>query len=70
VRISYDPEIDAAYIHFTDQPLEPGRHSIPCGAPPGVQAMVVMDWVTAQDSGCGSWDSISAGLAAERPETR
>jgi hypothetical protein len=32
MRISYDPEIDAAYIHFTDLPLEPGRDSIPTSA--------------------------------------
>ena len=44
MTITYDPEADAAYIRFTDQPLEPGRDSIPCGAPPGIDAWVVMDW--------------------------
>lgn len=44
MTISYDPEADAAYIRFTDQPLEPGRDSITCGTPPGINAWVVMDW--------------------------
>ena len=44
MTISYDPEADAAYIRFTDQPLEPGRDSIPCATPPGTDAWVVMDW--------------------------
>jgi uncharacterized protein YuzE len=59
VRISYDPDSDAAYIHFTDQPLEPGRDSIPCGAPPGVQAMVVMDWKDGKITGLEVLDANS-----------
>jgi len=42
--ISYDPEVDAAYIQLTDEPLQPGRDSIACSSPPGIDAWVVMDW--------------------------
>ncbi len=44
VRVSYDPEADAAYISLTDEPLMPGRDSIPCDTPDGVNAMVIVDW--------------------------
>jgi uncharacterized protein YuzE len=44
VRVTYDPEVDAAYIRLTDQSLEPGRQSIPCNPPEGIKAWVVMDW--------------------------
>jgi uncharacterized protein YuzE len=45
VRISYDPEADAAYISLTDEPLMPGRDSIPCETPDDQRgAIVVMDW--------------------------
>src|SRR5262245_32351619 len=44
VRVTYDPEADAAYIYLTEEQLKPGRDSIPVGTPEGTQAMVVMDW--------------------------
>ncbi len=44
MRISYDPEADAAYIYLTDEPLAPGRDSIPCDPPEGMRAFVVLDW--------------------------
>jgi uncharacterized protein YuzE len=44
MRISYDREVDAAYIYLTEEPLMPGRDSIPCETPSGVDAMVVLDW--------------------------
>lgn len=45
VRITYDPEADAAYISLTAAELMPGRDSIPCGKPEDVDyAWVVMDW--------------------------
>ncbi len=44
MRVSYDPEVDAAFIYLTDQALEPGRDSIPCETPEGAGAIVVMDW--------------------------
>ena len=42
--ISYDPEADAAYVSLTAEPLAPGRDSIPCETPAGVNAMVIIDW--------------------------
>ena len=68
MRISYDPEIDAAYIYFTGQPLESGRDSIPCDAPPGVQAMVVMDWKDGKITGLevlGASSLLHADLIAQ-----
>jgi len=45
VRVTYDPEADAAYIYLTDKELPPGRDSVPCDPPENVQyAFVVMDW--------------------------
>ena len=44
VRVSYDPEVDAAYIYLTDETLMPGRDSIACEVPDGTNAMVVVDW--------------------------
>jgi uncharacterized protein YuzE len=45
MRISYDPESDAAYIHLTEQDLPPGRDSVPCDPPNGLEhAWVVIDW--------------------------
>ncbi|HZB41481.1 MAG TPA: DUF2283 domain-containing protein [Ilumatobacter sp.] len=51
MRVSYDPEVDAAYIYLTDQSLIPGRESIPCDAPDGVDAMVVVDWKNGRITG-------------------
>ena len=42
--MTYDPEVDAAYISLTDAQLTPGRESVPCEPPEGVHAMVFMDW--------------------------
>jgi uncharacterized protein YuzE len=44
VRIEYDPQANAAYIYFTDADLTPGRDMVPLDTPPGVRAMVNMDW--------------------------
>ena len=45
VRITYDREVDAAYIYLTDARLLPGRDSLPCAKPDDVEyAWVVMDW--------------------------
>jgi uncharacterized protein YuzE len=45
MRVTYDPEADAAYIYLTDEPLVPGRDSVPCDPPENIQhAWVVMDW--------------------------
>lgn len=42
--VTYDPSVDAAYVYLTDDPLIPGRDTVPCDAPGGIQAMVLMDW--------------------------
>jgi uncharacterized protein YuzE len=44
MRISYDPEADAAYIYLTSEVLEPGRDSTSCATPQGTDAWVVLDW--------------------------
>jgi len=44
VRTTYDHEANAVYISLTDEPLMPGRTSIPADPPDGVQAFVVLDW--------------------------
>jgi uncharacterized protein YuzE len=44
VRITYDPEVDAAYIYLTDEQLPPGRNSVPVDLPGGIQADIVLDW--------------------------
>jgi uncharacterized protein YuzE len=44
MRVTYDPEVDAAYVHLTDESLQPGRQSITCELPAGAEGMVVMDW--------------------------
>ena len=51
MRISYDPSVDAAYIHLTDEALIPGRYSIPCETPEGVDAMVILDWKNGRITG-------------------
>jgi uncharacterized protein YuzE len=44
VRITYDPDADAAYVYLTDEKLLPGRDSVPVDPPEGLQAIVVIDW--------------------------
>jgi uncharacterized protein YuzE len=44
MRVTYDPEADAAYIYLTDEDLMPGRDSVPCDPPECDHAMVVLDW--------------------------
>jgi uncharacterized protein YuzE len=45
MRVTYDADTDAAYVYLTDEVLPPGRDSVPCDLPEGVQhALVVMDW--------------------------
>lgn len=46
MRVTYDPEVDAAYIHLTDEPLMPGRESVGLETPDSVGPgpVVVMDW--------------------------
>ena len=35
MRITYDPDVDAAYIYLTGEPLTPGRDSVVCELPDG-----------------------------------
>ena len=45
MRITYDPEADAAYIYLTGEPLTPGRDSVACELPDGTGDLtVIMDW--------------------------
>jgi uncharacterized protein YuzE len=44
VRVTYDHKADAAYIYLTDEPLTPGRDSVPIDPPEGIHAMVALDW--------------------------
>ena len=44
MRVTYDPEVDAAYIYLTDEKLMSGRDSVPCDAPEGEHAFIVLDW--------------------------
>ncbi len=37
MRVTYDVETDAAYVYLTDEVLPPGRDSVPCDPPEGVQ---------------------------------
>lgn len=44
VRITYDPDVDAAYIYLTAEQLLLGRDSIPVDPPEGIQAYIGFDW--------------------------
>jgi uncharacterized protein YuzE len=44
MRITYDRRANAAYIYFTEEPLTPGRQSVPLDPPEGKQAFIVADW--------------------------
>lgn len=43
LRVTSDPEADAAYISFAEAGLMPGRDRVPVDPPTGMQAFVVMD---------------------------
>jgi uncharacterized protein YuzE len=75
MRVEYDPDVDAAYVHFTDEPLVPGRNSLPCETPEGVRAMVVMDWKDGKIVGLEVLEAaacLHADILAQatRPDTR
>jgi uncharacterized protein YuzE len=44
MRITYDSEVDAAYIYLTDEQFPPGRDSVSVDPPHGIQAGIVLDW--------------------------
>ena len=44
MRITYDPDADAACIHLTGDPLTPGRTTIQAQMPTGTDGFIAMDW--------------------------
>ncbi|MBA3689469.1 MAG: DUF2283 domain-containing protein [Chloroflexi bacterium] len=44
MRVTYDPEADAAYVYLTDRDLQPGRDTVPCSDPDGATGDVFADW--------------------------
>ena len=44
MRITYDRDANAAYIHLTEGELEPGRTTTSAALPPGVAGFVALDW--------------------------
>ena len=44
MRITYDRDANAAYIHLTDAELEPGRTTSSAALPPGIDGFVALDW--------------------------
>jgi uncharacterized protein YuzE len=44
VRITYDPDADAVYIHLTGVPLTPGRTTVQAQMPPGTDGFIALDW--------------------------
>ena len=59
VRVTYDPDADAAYIYLTDEQLMPGRDSVPVDTPEGTQAMVVLDWKDGKIVGLEVLDAVA-----------
>ena len=44
MRITYNPAADAACIHLTSDPLEPGRTTLQAPTPPGTSGFIALDW--------------------------
>ena len=44
MRITYDRDANAAYIHLSDTELEPGRTTTAAALPAGVDGFVALDW--------------------------
>jgi uncharacterized protein YuzE len=44
VRISYNPDADAAYIHLGDDPRAAHRTTTQAATPDGVDGFVALDW--------------------------
>ena len=43
MRITYDRQANAAYIHLVE-PLWPSGHTTTADSPPGVDAFIALDW--------------------------
>lgn len=59
VRVTFDPDADATYIYLTEEPLLPGRDSVPLDPPEGVRAFVVLDWTDGKIVGLEVLDASS-----------
>ena len=75
LRITYDPDVDAAYIYLTDEHLPPGRDSVSVETPEGTQAYIVLDWKDGKTVGLEVLDAASllhSDLLAQaiRPDRR
>ena len=71
MHITFDREADAVYVYLTSETLLPGRESIPCDTPDGVNAMVVLDWKDGKIVGLEVLDAsalLHADLLAEASE--
>ena len=44
MRITYDRDANAAYIHLTEAKLEPGRTTTTAALPAGVGGFIALDW--------------------------
>ena len=44
MRVTYHRQASAAYVHFTEDPLTPGRQSVLLDPPDGKRAFIVADW--------------------------
>jgi uncharacterized protein YuzE len=45
MRITYDRQANAAYLHLTDQVLLGGLSTTTADTPPGVKASIALDWM-------------------------
>jgi uncharacterized protein YuzE len=44
VRITYDREANAAYIHLAEPPFPTGHTTTTADSPPGLNAFIALDW--------------------------
>ena len=75
MRVTYDNKANAAYVYLTDEPLMPGRDTVPCATPggePGVEAMINLDFKDGKIVGLEVLDAsrwLHADLLAEASAT-
>jgi hypothetical protein len=61
VRITYDRDANAAYIHLGD-PHKPGHATTRAQSPPGVDGFIALDWQNNRLVGIGSSTPTSSSL--------
>jgi uncharacterized protein YuzE len=44
MRVTYDRRANAVYVYVTEEPITPGRETIPLDPPAGKQAHLFADW--------------------------